>query len=150
MIILSNFVKKMSVIDLWNDNNVWRILINIVGTISILVAIFLIYISVRKVIQLISGNKVRVLKNIYAKVYELPSNSLKNEVQFGFELPIKTDLVFSVNDQNDQLLIELFKGELDKGVHVYRFDSTKLENGNYFLNYKSTIQNINRKVEIRN
>lgn len=137
-------------LDLWNDNNFWRILINIVATISILLAIFLIYISIKKVIHLLSGNKVRVLKNIYAKVYELPTNTLQKEVQFGFELPVKTDVVFSVNDQKDKILVELIKGELDKGVHVYRFDSTSLENGNYFLNFKSTIQNINRKIEIKN
>lgn len=137
-------------LDLWNDNNFMRILLNVVGAVSILVAIYLIYISIKKVFYLLSGNKVRVLKKIYATVYELPNNRLTKEVQFGFELSVKTDLIFSVNDENDNILTELAKGELEKGVHVYRFDTTTLENGNYYLNFKSSIQNINRKIEINN
>ena len=136
--------------DLWNDSNFWRILINVIGGISILVAIFLIYITIKKVAHLIASNKVRVLKDVYANVYELPSNVLSNEVQFGFELSIKTQLMFSINNDEDEVLIELQNGELDKGVHVFRFDSLQLPNGNYFLNFKSEIQNINRKVKIRN
>ena len=136
--------------DLWNDSDFWRIIINVIGGISILVAIFLIYITIKKVAHLISSNKVRVLKDIYANVFELPTNVLSNQVQFGFELSIKTQLIFSVNDFEDKVLIELHNGELEKGVHVFKFDSHKLDNGNYFLHFKSEIQNINRKIEIRN
>ncbi|MDG2370680.1 MAG: hypothetical protein P8M12_08550 [Flavobacteriales bacterium] len=136
--------------DLWNDSNFWRILINVIGGISILVAVFLIFIGIKKVIHFISSNNVRVLKDIYAKVYELPSSVLSNQVQFGFELAIKTHLTFSVNDDEDKVLVELYNGELEKGVHVFKFDSKKLDNGNYFLQFKSEIQNINRKITIRN
>ena len=83
-------------------------------------------------------------------IYELPSNELKNKVQFGFELPIKTQLTFSIIDKSDKVLHEIHSGELNKGPHVFLFDSTQLENGNYFLNYSSTIQTINRKIIINN
>lgn len=136
--------------DLWNDSNFWRILINVIGGISILVAIFLVYVAIKKVIHLISSNKVKVLKDIYANIYELPSTVLSNEVQFGFELAVKTNLLFSVNDVEDKVLIEMHNGELNKGVHVFKFDSHQLDNGNYFLHFKSDVQNINRKIRIRN
>ena len=136
--------------DLYNDSNFWRIFINVVGGVSILVALFLIYISIKKIRHLIKGNRVKVLKDIYVTIYELPSNELKNKVQFGFELPIKTQLTFSIIDKSDKVLYEIHSGELNKGPHVFLFDSTQLENGNYFLNYSSTIQTINRKIIINN
>ena len=145
-----NFTKKKTVSDIWNDSNLWRILINVIGGISILVAVFLIYIAIKKVVHLISSRKIRVLKDIYAKVYELPSNVLSNQVQFGFELAIKTHLSFSIIDSEDKVLVELYNGELEKGVHVFKFDSQKLANGNYFLQFRSEIQNINRKITVRN
>ena len=85
--------------DLYNDSNFWRIFINVVGGVSILVALFLIYIAIKKIRHLIKGNRVKVLKDIYVTIYELPSNELKNKVQFGFELPIKTQLTFSIIDK---------------------------------------------------
>lgn len=136
--------------DLYNDSNFWRIFINVVGGVSILVALFLIYIAIKKIRHLIKGNRVKVLKDIYVTIYELPSNELKNKVQFGFELPITTQLTFSIIDKSDKVLHEIHSGELNKGPHVFLFDSTQLENGNYFLNYSSTIQTINRKIIINN
>ena len=94
---------------------------------------------------LLSGNKVRVLKKL-CNCIRTSQQPIDKRSTIWFELSVKTDLVFSVNDENDNILTELAKGELEKGVHVYRFDTTTLENGNYYLNFKSSIQNINEKL----
>ena len=49
-------------LELWNTSDAWRITINIVGAISIVVALYLIYISYKMITNYFIGNKNKELK----------------------------------------------------------------------------------------
>ena len=86
-------------LELWNTSDAWRITINIVGAISIVVALYLIYISYKMITNYFIGKKTKELKNVYAKIYELPSIFIKDEIQLGFEIPKDIHVKFTILDE---------------------------------------------------
>ena len=136
--------------DLWNSSDFWRILINILGVVSIIVAIYLMYISYKIFRNLLLGRKAKELKNIYAKIYELPIGFLKDDIQLGFEIPEEIHVRFTVLDNNEKEIYTLHDGKTDAGKHVFLFKTRNIENGQYYLNFKSEYQCINKKMIIQN
>lgn len=137
-------------LELWNGSEFWRILINILGVVSIIVALLLLYISFKIILKYYGGKKIKESKKKYAKLYELPGIVLKDDVQLGFDLPELLNVKLSISDLNDKELKIIFQGEKDAGEHVFIFNSRTIENGEYFLNFKSKNQIINKKMIIQN
>ncbi len=136
--------------ELWNSSDFWRILINVLGGLSIIVAIYLLYISYKIFMKLLLGRKAKELKNIYAKIYELPIGFLKDDIQLGFEIPEEIHVKFTVLDNQEKEVFTLHDGKLDAGRHVFVFKTRNIENGQYFLNFISEYQCINKKMIIQN
>ena len=137
-------------LELWNTSEGWRIAINILGGISIVVALYLLYISYKMITNYFIGKKTKELKNIYAKLYELPSIFIKDEIQLGFEIPEDIHVKFSVLDEMEKEVLVIHDGALKAGEHVYLFNSNDMKNGEYFLNFVSEYQSINKKMIIQN
>ena len=104
-------------LELWNTSDSWRIAINILGGISIVVALYLFYISYKMITNYFIRKKNKELKNIYAKLYELPSIFIKDEIQLGFEIPEDIHVKFTI-------LNEMEKGE-DLPLYNYFENSDK-------------------------
>ena len=136
--------------ELWNNSEFWRILINILGVTSIIVAVYLLYISYKMGLKFFIGKKIKELKTDYATLYELPEKILKNEIQLGFDLPDLMDIRFSVNDVNDNEIKVICEGSMKAGEHVFLFNTKLIEDGEYFLNFSSNYQTINKKIIIKN
>jgi hypothetical protein len=137
-------------LELWNTSDAWRITINIVGAISIVVALYLIYISYKMITNYFIGKKTKELKNVYAKIYELPSIFIKDEIQLGFEIPKDIHVKFTILDENEKEVLAFHNGDLKAGEHVFLFKSNNVDNGKYFLNFVSEYQSINKMMIIRN
>ena len=137
-------------LELWNTSDSWRIAINVLGGISIVVALYLLYISYKMVANYFIGKKTRELKNIYAKLYELPGVFIRGEIQLGFEIPENIHVKFSVLDRDEKEVLIIHEGDLKAGSHVYLFNSKDMINGDYFLNFVSEYQSINKKMIIQN
>tara|TARA_B100001939_G_scaffold333194_1_gene332928 strand:+ start:1573 stop:1989 length:417 start_codon:yes stop_codon:yes gene_type:complete len=137
-------------LELWNTSDSWRIAINVLGGISIVVALYLLYISYKMIANYFIGKKTRELKNIYAKLYELPGVFIRGEIQLGFEIPENIHVKFSVLDRDEKEVLIIHEGDLKAGSHVYLFNSKDMKNGDYFLNFVSEYQSINKKMIIQN
>jgi len=136
--------------EIWSGSATGRILVNILGGISILVALYLLLISYRKLLILFGRGKLKKITVKYADVFELRPPYAKGSVQFGFELFEEANVEFNIIDTKDNLVKNLFTGTLNEGIHPFVFDTTEFKNGYYYYQYKSDIQNIIKKFAIDN
>ena len=137
-------------LELWNTSDFWRIVINVLGAISIVVALYLIYISYKMLTNYFIGKKSKELKNKYAKIYDLPSIVIKDEIQLGFDIPEDIYVKFTVLDEKEKEVYIIHDGTLTAGGHVFLFKTNNMDNGKYFLNYFSECQRVNKMMIIRN
>lgn len=136
--------------ELWYSGTWGRILANVIIGVSAFVAIYLLYITYRKLIALYGRGKKKKVTVKYATVFELKPPFAKGTVQFGCELEEPTEIEFNILDRNDKLVEQLFKGKLETGIHPFLFDSTKFSNNIYYYQYVSEVQKINKKFIIDN
>lgn len=136
--------------EIWNSGIWGRVLMNSLGAISVLVALYLLLIAYRKLVIFYGRGKKKRITAIYADIFELKPPYAKGTVQFGFELKEATKVKFSIVDTNDNEIHVLCNDELEKGVHPFLFDSTNYLNGLYYYQYRSDLQRVAKKFIIEN
>lgn len=136
--------------ELWFSGTWGRILANTIVGISVVVALYLLFIAYRKLLAAYGRGRKKKVTVKYANVFELKPPFAKGTVQFGFELEEPTHVEFNILDRNDQLIVQLFKGELGAGIHPLLFDSTKYSNNIYYYQYVSDVQKVSKKFIIDN
>ena len=77
-------------------------------------------------------------------------NALYKEDFSDFEIPENIHVKFSVLDRDEKEVLIIHEGDLKAGSHVYLFNSKDMKNGDYFLNFVSEYQSINKKMIIQN
>jgi len=137
-------------LELWNTSDFWRIVINILGAISIVIALYLLYISYKMIANYFIGKKTKELKNIYAKIYDLPSFVIKDDVQLGFDIPEDIYVQFRILNQQEKEVFVIHEGTLKAGEHVFLLKTNSIGNGKYFLNFVSEYQQVSKKMIIEN
>jgi len=132
------------------DSTIGRIIVYALSISSILVAIYLLYLSFKMFKNYFSFNKNTNFNNSYVVLFEFKGFVNKGEIQIGFSASESMKVLVSLLDENDEIKEKLFNQEAVKGDNIFLFDSTNVENGNYYLNVKTETQNINRKIIIDN
>jgi len=132
------------------DSTIGRIIVYALSISSILVAIYLLYLSFKMFKNYFSINKNTNFNNSYVVLFEFKGFVNKGEIQIGFSASESMKVLVSLIDENDEIKEKLFNQEAVKGDNIFVFDSTNVENGNYYLNVKTETQNINRKIIIDN
>jgi len=132
------------------DSTIGRIIVYALSISSILVAIYLLYLSFKMFKNYFSINKNTNFNNSYVVLFEFKGFVNKGEIQIGFSASESMKVLVSLIDENDEIKEKLFNQEAVKGDNIFLFDSTNVENGNYYLNVKTETQNINRKIIIDN
>ena len=132
------------------DSTIGRIIVYALSISSILVAIYLLYLSFKMFKNYFSINKNTNFNNSYVVLFEFKGFVNKGEIQIGFSASESMKVLVSLLDENDEIKEKLFNQEAVKGDNIFLFDSTNVENGNYYLNVKTETQNINRKIIIDN
>lgn len=136
--------------ELWFSGTLGRILANVIVGISALVALYLLYITYRKLIAVYGRGRKKKVTVKYANVFELKPPFAKGTVQFGFELLEPAQVEFNILDRNDALVEQLHTGELDSGIHPLLFDSSKYPNNIYYYQFVSDVQKVSKKFIIDN
>jgi hypothetical protein len=136
--------------ELWYSGTWGRILANVIVAVSVLVALYLLYIGYRKLIAAYGRGRKKKVTVKYAEVFELKPPFAKGTVQFGFELQEPTEVEFNILDRDYKVVENLFKGTLNSGIHPFLFDSSKYRNNIYYYQYLSEVQNISKKFIIDN
>lgn len=132
------------------ESTIGRIIVYALSISSILVAIYLLYLSFKMFKNYFSFNKNIKLNNSYVVLFEFKGFVNKGEIQIGFSATESMKVIVSLIDEKDEIKEKLFDQQAVKGDNIFLFDSTNVENGNYYLNVKTETQNINRKIIIDN
>lgn len=140
-----NFDKNMK--ELWLSDTFWRFLINSIGALSIFFGSWLLY-RLIKFIYNSTRNKTLNDEN-YINLMNLP-DTFKNQVQIGLILKNTHKIDFNILDLNENILLNIYNGELPIGDKIFIVDSLKLKNGEYYFSIKTIHQNIFRKIIVSN
>ena len=136
--------------ELWGESATGRIIVNIIWGVSIVVALYLLYIAYKKLMILISTGKIKKVTVSYANLLDVNPPYAKGEIQFGFELPDEMEIDFRLVDKNDKVLFDLKKGKFPKGVYPVMFDTKQLVDGEYYYQIISDVQKTTKKFFIVN
>ena len=140
-----NFDKNMK--ELWLSDTFWRILINSIGALSIFFGSWLLY-RLIKFIYNSTRNKTLNDEN-YINLMSLP-DTFKDQVQIGLILKNTQKIDFNILDLSENILLNIYNGELPIGDKIFIIDSLKLKNGEYYFSIKTIHQNIFRKIIVSN
>ena len=75
-------------------------------------------------------------------------NIYTENVQFLYKVPFKMHISLNLVDENEKIVAVLTDGEFVEGEHVFKFESSKYDNGFYFLDLKAENINLLRKIKI--
>ena len=140
-----NFDKNMK--ELWLSDTFWRFLINSIGALSIFFGSWLLY-RLIKFIYNSTRNKTLNDEN-YINLMSLP-DTFNDQVQIGLILKNTHKIDFNILDLNENILLNIYNGELPIGDKIFIIDSLKLKNGEYYFSIKTIHQNIFRKIIVSN
>ena len=136
--------------ELWGSGPVGRIAMNVIWASSFLVAPYLLYVAYKKVLNLIATGKVKKVTVKYAELFDVNPPYAKGEIQFGFQLPEKMDVIFRIVNRDDDLIKELKKGELEEGVYPILFDTNSIADGEYYYQIITNYQKTSKKFFVVN
>ena len=136
--------------ELWGSGTVGRIAANVIWAISFLVGAYLLYVAYKKVLNLIATGKVKKVTVKYAELFDVNPPYAKGEIQFGFQLPEKMEVIFRIVNRDDDLIKELKKGELEEGVYPILFDTKSIADGEYYYQIITDYQKTSKKFFVVN
>ena len=136
--------------ELWESGTFGRIVVNIIWAVSFIVALYLFYIAYKKIMRLIATGKVKKVTVKYVELFDVNPPYAKGEIQFGFKVPEKMEVDFSVVNRYDDLIKELKSGELDEGVYPVLFDTTTVADGEYYYRIVTPVQKTSKKFFVVN
>jgi len=132
---------------LWEESQLWRLLINVIGAISIILGVWLL----NKLIKgFIAGkNQKRALNKEYIKVKQIPY-IFSGLVQIAFEVFVPQSIEINILDQDEKIKLPVFNKEFGAGLHVENINVSDLKNEKLNLEIKTDKQRILRTIEIKN
>ena len=136
--------------ELWGSGTVGRITVNVIWAISFLVAAYLLYVTYKKVLNLIATGKVKKVTVKYAELFDVNPPYAKGEIQFGFKLPEKMEVRFRIVNRDDELIEDLKNGELEEGVYPILFDTNSIADGEYYYQIITDVQKTSKKFFVVN
>ncbi len=110
--------------------------------------ILLMVIGYKKILKNFSKDHLSLEK--YCVLYSLETEVAEGKIDFYFTTEEPRKVTFEILDENYQTLKVIFDKECEKGGNIVPFDTTTLENGNYFYCLKTYNQKTMKKVTVRN
>ena len=134
-------------IDLWNSSETWRLIINLIGTISIMVGIWVLFRLFRQFF--LRKQKIKLESQDFVKLMNLPP-VMKGMRQIGCILSSSQKVEVTVLNEFEKSVFPIHNGKLDVGEHIFKVDFNQIKNGNYYLSISTDKQNILRKITVKN
>ena len=134
-------------LSLWEESQFWRLIINVIGAISIILGVWLL----NKLIKgFIAGkNQKRALNKEYITVKQIPY-IFSGLVQIAFGVYIPQTIEINILDQDEKIKLPVFNKEFGSGLHVENINVSDLKNEKLNLEIKTDKQRILRTIEIKN
>ena len=111
--------------ELWSSSVFWRVLINSIGVVSVILGFWLLF-KLIKFIYSLRKNKNLNAKN-YIDLLPIPSE-FKGNVQIGITLNNKQNIDFNILDNKEKQLENIYNGDIEKGEKIFKIDSLKFQN----------------------
>tara|TARA_B100000508_G_scaffold118450_1_gene98647 strand:+ start:162735 stop:163100 length:366 start_codon:yes stop_codon:yes gene_type:complete len=86
----------------------------------------------------------------YLTLHPVEPNPANGELQFFFEQNTPKNVRISIYDINGNNEVEIANAEFKKGGNIFTVDTTKFENGEYFIELKTDFQKTSKRFEIKN
>lgn len=98
--------------ELWSSSVFWRVLINSIGVVSVILGFWLL-VKLIKFIYSLRKNKNLNAKN-YIDLLPIPSE-FKGDVQIGITLSNEQNIDFNILDNKEKQLEKIYNGNIEKG-----------------------------------
>ena len=134
--------------ELWSSSVFWRVLINSIGVVSVILGFWLLFKLIKFIYSLRKNKKNLNAKN-YIDLLPIPSE-FKGDVQIGITLNNEQNIDFNILDNKEKHLEKIYNGNIEKGREDFKINSLKFKNGEYFISIKTDHQNILRKILVDN
>jgi hypothetical protein len=134
-------------IELWESSVSFRIIINVIGSISILIGVWILIRVFKRVFFKSKSDKVLATPSL--KIMSLPP-VIKGYRQIGCVLKETQVVNIAILDVNEKNVFSIFNGKLDEGEQIFKVDFNEIKNGNYYLSVSTDKQQILRKITIKN
>lgn len=89
-------------------------------------------------------------KEDYCVLYSLEKNPAEGELEFYFTSEEPKTVTLNILDADMNFLTEIETIECHKGGNIVRYDSTKIENGNYYYCLQTSNQKTMKKMRVQN
>ena len=120
----------------------------LIGMLWVSLVVLVIYIGYKKLLKYMSKGSVN--HESYCELYTVEENPISGEMSIYFTSNEIKNCEMSIYDLNMKNKIDLFNKECLLGGNIIRFDSSKLPNGEYFYQLKTSNQKIEKKLAILN
>ena len=144
--LFSNFEKK-NMQDLWLNDNFWRILVNSIGVISIVVGAWLLYKLLKA--YFINNKAKRKMDERFINIKNLP-DIFSEVTQISLTINFNQHVRVSLLDEKENSILTFHDDELMIGEKIFHLDTNNYNNGDYFISVKTDFQNIFRKIKVQN
>jgi len=125
-----------------------QILHTILGFLYISIAIIILIILYRKLIKRLGHTNVNHdLFCVLLPVEKVPASGI---IDFCFICKETKKIDFEIITLNFENVVTLASKEFKEGQHILHFDSTTVENGDYFYQLKTDNQQVFKKIRIQN
>lgn len=91
----------------------------------------------------------RIDNATFCTLYSLEKNPASGEIEFYFVVPDMMKVEFSIWKENEKI-VELRNDHFKKGGHIVRYDSTHLDNGEYFFGIVTSNQRTIKRFNVAN
>jgi hypothetical protein len=94
--------------------------------------------------------KGRAVPEDYCVLYSLEVDPVKGEIEFYFTTKTKRNIIFQLLNDDLSVLKILYDKETKEGGQIIRFDSSTIENGNYYFQIVTENQKTMKKFSVLN
>jgi hypothetical protein len=119
-----------------------------VKILSVSLIFLIIGILYRRALKKWNRNKANAID--FVTLYALENPISKATVEFLFEQKAVKNILFTIEDKDGNVLKTLYDGESKTGMHILKFNTLELPDGNYFFVLKTPIQSTAKLMRIRN
>ena len=119
-----------------------------VKILSVTLIFLIIGILYRRALKKWNRNKANAID--FVTLYALENPISSGTVEFLYEQNGSKIIQFNIEDKEGKVLKILFDGESKPGMHILKFDTKQLPDGNYFFVLKTEIQSTAKLMRIKN
>ena len=120
----------------------------LIGMLWVSLALLVVVVLYRRILSHLQ--KGTAVPEDYCVLYSLEVDPVKGEIEFYFTTKTKRNIIFQLLNDDLSVLKILYDKETKEGGQIIRFDSSTIENGNYYFQIVTENQKTMKKFSVLN